>query len=105
MALRFSLVVQRVVAEARRLGLDPPGFRAPPRRPGCDRTIRRLAVGGAVIAVRLHGRPFDDVVADGVVGVVVAAGLGGGGDRADPTEADRVRRALSLAATGPARAA
>ena len=72
--------------------------RAPPRLAGCNRTIRRLPAGGAVIAVRLHGRSYEAIVADVVEGVLVASGVAG-------AEAIRLRRALSLAAAGQVRAA
>jgi hypothetical protein len=67
----FSAAVRTVADEARRMGLVVPGFRSPPRIPGADRTIRRSR-GDPIIAVRLRGRPFADVVADVVEGVVVA---------------------------------
>ena len=63
--------MRTVADEARRMGLVVPGFRSPPRIPGADRTIRRSR-GDPIIAVRLRGRPFADVVADVVEGVVVA---------------------------------
>jgi hypothetical protein len=98
LTFRFSYVVQQVSAAARRLGLEPPGFRAPPRLAGVDRSIRRPAAGGAVIAVRIHGRGFDAVVADVIEGVIVAAGL-----RDEPADAARI--ALRAAVEGLAQAA
>ena len=69
---RFSEAVQRLATEARRRGLEPPGFRAPPRLAGAVRTIRRPASGGSIVAVRLYGRPFERVAADIVDGLLVA---------------------------------
>lgn len=74
--VRFAWAARALTAEARRLGLAPPGFRSPPRLSGCDRTIRRRPTG-TVVAVRLRQRPFADVVADMVDGVVAANGLEG----------------------------
>ncbi len=84
--LRFTAVVQIVAAEARQMGMTVPGFRSPPRLPGADRTIRRVQ-GAPVVAVRVRGRAFADVVADVVEGVLVANGIPRGRDL-------RVRRRL-----------
>ena len=92
-SLRFAAAVRLVAAEARLLGLEVPGFRSPPRLPGADRSLRRRPGGPPAIAVRLDGRPFDEVVVDMVEGVIVANGLSGGA-------ADRVRRRLLDAASG-----
>lgn len=73
--LGFARAARALAGEARRLGLSAPGFRSPPGRPETDRTIRR-ASWGAVVAVRLRGRPFEAVLADMVEGIVVANGLG-----------------------------
>jgi hypothetical protein len=75
------------------LGLDPPAFRSPPRLLGVDRTIRRRADGGTVVAVVLRGRPWPAILADLVEGVVAANGLAG-------AEADRARKALWSTTTG-----
>ena len=72
----FSAAVRAVAEEARRMGLVVPGFRSPPRLAGADRTIRRTS-GEPIVAVRLRGRPFADVVADVVEGVLVANGIRG----------------------------
>jgi hypothetical protein len=87
--LSFSAAVRAVGQEARRMGLVVPGFRAPPRIPGADRTLRRSR-GEPIVAVRLRGRPFADVVADIGEGVLVANDV--------PRRADlRVRRRLLAA--------
>jgi hypothetical protein len=87
--LRFSRAARALGAAARAAGLTMPAFRSPPRRHGAVRTIRRYP-GGAVIAVQMRGRPFADVGADMVEGVLVANGLSGEG-------ADRMRVALAAA--------
>jgi hypothetical protein len=85
-SLMFSAAVRAVGHEARRIGLVVPAFRAPPRIPGVDRTLRRSR-GEPIVAVRLRGRPFADVVADVVEGVLVANGV--------PRRSDmRIRRRL-----------
>ena len=71
-----------------------PAFRTPPRAPAARRTIRRLP-GGPVIAVRVKGRPFAEVVADMVDGVIVANGLEG-------AAATRLRTSLLRVCAEPA---
>jgi len=66
-----------------------PAFRCPPRVAGAHRTIRRYP-GGAVVAVRLRGRPFAEVASDMVEGVLAA-------NRIDETAADRLRPLLHQA--------
>src|SRR5205809_6111268 len=73
----FSTAARALGAEARRLGLQVPGFRCPPRSADVDRAIRRYADGGAVVAVRLRGRDHADVIEDMVAGILVANGLRG----------------------------
>ncbi len=63
-------------AAARAAGLMVPAFRCPPRLTGARRTLRRYP-GGAVVAVQLKGRPFTDVAADMVEGVLVVNRLEG----------------------------
>lgn len=84
-AVGFARAARTLAAEARRLGLVAPGFRSPPRLPETDRTIRR-ARWGAVVAVRLRGRPIESVVADMIEGILVANAL----------EADAARRTRVL---------
>jgi len=90
--LRFARVARVLTGEARRLGLEPPGFRSPPGVAGTDRTIRRVRTG-SVVAVRLRDRPFDAVVADMVEGVLRANALSG-----DAARATRVRLLQALQA-------
>jgi hypothetical protein len=92
--LRFSTAARALACEARSRGLVVPGFRSPPRLVGANRSIRRR-VGGPVVAVRVHGRPWPAVLADLVEGVVVANRLVG-------PRADELRAALWTAAGGEA---
>lgn len=86
-ALHFATTARLLSAEARRLGLEAPGFRSPPRLGGVDRSLRRRPGTAPTIAVRLAGRPQPAVVADMIEGVVVTNGLTG-------PAADRCRAAL-----------
>ena len=70
--VRFAAAARRLADEARHRGLAVPGFRSPPRLPGVDRSIRRRTDGVAVVAVRVHGRSIEAVVADMVEGVLAA---------------------------------
>jgi hypothetical protein len=90
-AVRFADVARRLGAAAHEAGLDVPAFRSPPRVAGADRTIRRYPAG-SVVSVRLRGRPFADVVADMVDGVLAANRVGG---------ADAAQLRHRLAATLP----
>lgn len=76
-AIPFSALARLLASEARRHQLLVPSFCAPPRTPGVDRAIRRLAGGGVMVSVRVRGRTFDDVLDDMVEGVIVANGLSG----------------------------
>ena len=97
--LRFTAAARALADAARRLGLQPPGFRSPPRLGSVDRSLRRHP-RGTVVAVRLRGRPWAAVLADMVEGVVAANDL-------TAADADRVRSALweALAEGGPVSAA
>ena len=75
--MRFAGVVRALAVEARRQGLEVPGFRSPPRLPGANRSLRHRPGATPAVAVRLHGRPFAAVVADMVEGVIVTNGLAG----------------------------
>jgi hypothetical protein len=91
-ALRFADVARRLGAAAHEAGLSVPAFRSPPRVPGAARTIRRYPAG-AVVSVRMRGRPFADVVTDMVDGVLAA-------NHVPPSDAPRVRERL-VAALSP----
>jgi hypothetical protein len=84
--VEFASAARSLAREARRRGLVGPSFRCPPRLVGVDRSIRRHA-DGAVVAVRLRGRPWAAVLADMIEGVVAA-------NRLQPPHADRLRADL-----------
>ena len=85
-AVEFATAARNLAREARRRGLVGPSFRCPPRLVGVDRTIRRHG-DGAIVSVRLRGRPWAAVLADMIEGVVVA-------NRLQPPHADRLRSDL-----------
>ena len=93
----FSTAVRAVAREARSMGLAVPVFRSPPGLAGVDRTIR-CRHGDLIVAVRLRGRPFGDVVADVVEGILVANAVPYGRDL-------RVRRRLLAAVEEASRSA
>ena len=82
----FASAARNLTREARRRGLVGPSYRSPPRLVGVDRTIRRHDEG-AIVSVRLRGRPWAAVLADMIEGVVVA-------NRLQPPHADRLRSDL-----------
>jgi hypothetical protein len=84
--VEFAAAARTITREARRRGLIGPSFRCPPRLVGVDRSIRRRP-DGAVVSIRLHGRPRGAVIADMIEGVVVTNGL-------RPPAADRIRTEL-----------
>ena len=85
-AVEFATAARNLTREARRRGLVGPSFRCPPRLIGVDRTIRRHDEG-AIVSVRLRGRPWAAVLADMIEGVVAA-------NRLQPPHADRLRADL-----------
>jgi hypothetical protein len=94
----FGTLARELGDEARRSGLEVPGFRSPPRLPGARRTIRRAVAGAPIVAVALQGRPAGDVIEDMIDGIVAANRLCGG-------RAEEARRALAktVGAGRPAR--
>lgn len=82
----FAGAARVLTRAARRMSLVGPSFRCPPRLVGVDRSIRRRP-DGAIVAVRLRGRPWAAVLADMIEGVVAA-------NRLAPPAADRVRADL-----------
>jgi len=92
-ALRFADAARRLGAATHAVGLTVPAFRCPPRVAGADRTIRRYP-GGAVVSVRLRGRPFEAAVADMVEGVLVT-------NRVPEPDLPRVRSTLIAAVGDP----
>jgi hypothetical protein len=92
----FAQAARTLTRAARGIGLAAPSFRCPPRLVGADRTIRRRP-SGAVVSVRVRGRPRVAVLADMVEGVVAA-------NRLVTPQADRVRTELweAVGDDGPA---
>jgi hypothetical protein len=90
----FAQAARALAAGARAAGLVVPALRTPPKRPDAMRTIRRLP-GGAVVAVRVRGRPRAEIVADMVEGVIRINRLQG-------EAATRIRTALLAAVLEPA---
>jgi hypothetical protein len=88
----FASAARTLTREARRRGLVAPSYRCPPRVVGLDRSIRRRpgVDAGAVIAVRVAGRPVAAMLADMIEGVVVA-------NRLRAPHADRLRAELWVA--------
>ena len=84
--LDFASAARTLTREARRQDLVGPSYRCPPRLVGVDRTIRRRP-DGAIVSVRLRGRPWVAVLADMIEGVVVA-------NRLVPPQSDRLRSEL-----------
>jgi hypothetical protein len=89
-SIRFATAARRLAVACRARDLAVPAFRSPPRPPGSVRSIRRRPDGTAVVAVAVRDRPFADVAADMVDGVLVANRVGG-------LSADAVRAALLAA--------
>ena len=85
--IRFAAAARAISDEARRAGLEVPGFRSPPRLP-VDRALRRRPGVAPSVVVRLRGRSMETVVADMVEGVLVANGI---------TERDDLRAQLLAA--------
>ncbi len=75
--LRFAQAVRTISESARLQGLVVPMFRTPPRATGAVRTLRHTR-RGPVVAVATAGRPWINVLADLVDGVVAANRLAGG---------------------------
>lgn len=82
----FAAAARILAREARGRGLVGPSYRCPPRLVGVDRTIRRRP-DGAIVSVRLKGRPWPAVLADMIEGVVAA-------NRLTPPRSDRLRTEL-----------
>ena len=75
----FAGTARWLAAAARARGLQAPGFRTPPRQAGWNRTIRRYPDGTALVAVRVKGRLWDDVVDDLIAGILTVNDLHGVG--------------------------
>jgi len=92
LTVQFAHAARTLTTEARRRRLVAPSFRCPPRLAGVDRSLRRRS-GGAVVAVRVRGRPWPVVLGDMIEGVVAANSL-------SPPEATRLRTELWEAIVG-----
>ena len=73
----FAGTARWLAAAAHARGLAAPGFRTPPRQAGCDRTIRRYPDGTSLVAVKVKGRLWDDVVDDLISGILLVNDLHG----------------------------
>ena len=82
----FAHAARTLSRAARRIGIGAPSYRCPPRLVGVDRTIRRRPQG-AVVSIRVKGRPRAAVLADMIEGVVAL-------NRLTSPQADRVRTDL-----------
>ena len=96
-AVEFAQAARQLGRAARRLGLEAPSFRCPPRVVGSDRTIRHRP-SGAVVSVRVAERPMGAVLADMIEGIVVA-------NRLVTPASDRVRTHLWSEMSGAVHAA
>lgn len=76
-SLHFAQAVRTLSESTRLQGLEVPMFRSPPRAPGAVRTIRRTS-RGTTVSVVVTSRPFTNVLADLVDGVVATNRLSGG---------------------------
>ena len=85
----FASAARSLTSEARRRGLVGPSFRCPPRLVGVDRSIRRRG-DGAIVSVRLRGRPWPAVLSDMIEGVIAV-------NRLTAPKSDRLRADLWLA--------
>ena len=99
-SISFAESARRLADACRAKGLVVPGFRSPPARPGVDRTLRRRPDGGTIVAVRVRGRPLDEVLSDLVDGVIATNGLSG-----EPAAAARQELLAAVEIVEPARAA
>ncbi len=84
--VHFAHAARTLSREARRRRLVAPSFRCPPRLVGVDRSLRRRP-DGAVVSVRVRGRPWAAVLADMIEGVIAVNGL-------SPPQATRLRTEL-----------
>jgi hypothetical protein len=73
----FAGTARWLAAAAHARGLAAPGFRTPPRQAGCNRTVRRYPDGTSLVAVKVKGRLWDDVVDDLIAGILLVNDLHG----------------------------
>ncbi len=74
--LSFAHAVRTLSESSRLQGLDVPTFRSPPRSPTAVRTIRRTR-RGVTISVVVADRPWTNVLADLIDGIVLVNRLEG----------------------------
>lgn len=74
--LAFAHAVRTLSETARLAGLEVPMFRSPPRIAGAARTIRRTR-RGATVSVVVADRPWTNVLADLIDGIVLVNHLEG----------------------------
>lgn len=74
--LAFAHAARTLSETARLRGLEVPMFRSPPRITGVARTIRRTT-RGVTVSVVVADRPWTDVLADLVDGLVLVNRLDG----------------------------
>lgn len=74
--LAFAHAVRTLSESSRLQGLDVPMFRSPPRSTAAVRTIRRTP-RGVTIAVAVADRPWTNVLADLIDGIVLVNELDG----------------------------
>lgn len=75
-SIAFARAARSLGDCARALGLEVPAFRSPPRHPDVVRSIRRTP-RGCTVSVVIAGRPWSNVLADLIDGIVVANELAG----------------------------
>lgn len=75
-SLQFAHAVRTLSESARLQGLTVPMFRSPPRLAGAVRTLRRTR-RGATVAVVVADRPWTNILADLIDGIVVVNQLDG----------------------------
>lgn len=75
--IRFAHAVRTLSESARLQGLVVPMFRSPPRLAGAVRTLRRSR-RGATVSVVVADRPWTNVLADLVDGIVLVNDLDAG---------------------------
>jgi len=68
----FADRVRRALTVARRMGLDVPAFRSPPKARYVDRAIRRRDNGDVVVSIRIQGRTVAAIEGDIIDGIVAA---------------------------------
>ena len=76
-SVQFAEAARALADAARRMGIIAPGFRSPPRLAGAERSVKRRAGGGAMVAIKIRDRPWTAVLGDMIEGVIVTNRLSG----------------------------